>query len=315
MDFLETPDARFVGLENYPFAPHFQTVDPCGLRMHHVDEGPPDAPVVLMLHGEPSWSYLYRFMIPPLVAAGFRVVVPDLIGFGKSSKPTRREDYTYARHCAWVRAFIEALDLRNITLFAQDWGSLIGLRLAAEMEPRFARVAIGNGFLPVGELPAGLSAVPNVLAFMAWRAFAAYSPRFVMSEVVSLGTVRTLNAQERQAYDAPFPDARYLAGARAFPGLVPMAPWNVARSANLAAWKVLEKWNKPFLTLFSTGDPITRGLEWVLQLRIPGANGQPHYRVRGGHFLQEDAGAELASRLVAFMGAEQPAANGSNTAA
>jgi haloalkane dehalogenase len=302
MDFLDTPEHRFAGLSGYPFEPSYAEVESNGMRMHYVDEGPKDAPPVLMLHGEPSWSYLYRFMIPPLVDAGFRVIVPDLIGFGRSSKPTKVDDYTFARHCDWMRRFIERLDLRDVTLFAQDWGSLIGLRMAAELEERFARVVIGNGFLPTGDPVApSLQLLGNTAAFLAWRTFALYSPWFVMSQIINFGSRRDLTREERRAYDAPFPDKRYLAGARAFPALVPMTPRDPARDDCVAAWKVLARWEKPFLTVFSTGDPIMRGLDKLLQKRIPGARGQAHDHVRGGHFLQEDSGPELARRIIDFV--------------
>jgi len=300
MEFLDTPEARFVNLPDYSFAPHRLTVDPSGLTMHYVDEGPRDGRVLLMLHGEPSWSYLYRFMIPPCVEQGFRVIAPDLIGFGKSSKPTRIEDYSYKAHCNWVRSLIEQLGLSQITLFGQDWGSLIGLRLAAELEPRFAAVVISNGFLPSGNLPGGgVKGLLNGGAFLTWRTFARFTPVFPTAALLSFGSGRTLSPDERRAYDAPFPDARYQAGARAFPRLVPITPSDPAAEDNRAAWRVLERWEKPFTTAFSTGDPITRGLDRTLQRRIPGAQGRQHTRVRGGHFVQEVSGPALAEILCA----------------
>src|SRR5512134_1729097 len=224
--FAETPPERFAGLKDYPFEPHFREVDPAGLRMHYVDEGPRGAAPILMLHGEPSWSYLYRRMIPICAGAGQRVVAPDLVGFGRSSKPLALTDYTYERHCTWVRALIEGLDLREITLVCQDWGALIGLRLAAELEPRFARIVVGNGFLPAGTPPSSsrLRSLGNVAAFLAWRTFARFSPFFRISSIVQAGTKRRLDAEERRAYDAPFPEERLKAGARAFPRLVPISP-------------------------------------------------------------------------------------------
>ncbi|MEM7605981.1 MAG: haloalkane dehalogenase [Myxococcota bacterium] len=303
MQILETPAHHFDGLVDYPFAPNFVPVDPSGARMHYVDEGPKDGALMLLLHGEPSWSYLYRFMIPPLAAAGFRVVAPDLIGFGKSSKPTKIGDHSYATHVRWMGAFLDALHLKDITLFAQDWGSLIGLRIVGEQPERFARVAIGNGFLPVGSAPSlNVKALQSSAVFFAWRTFATYSPWFPISKVLNVGTARELSREERRAYDAPFPERRYMAGARAMPGLVPTAPSDPARKANLQAWKGLERFERPFLTLFSTGDPITHGMDRKLQRRIPGAAGMPHDRVRGGHFLQEDSGPELAKRLIEFAG-------------
>jgi haloalkane dehalogenase len=234
-------------------------------------------------------------MIPICAAAGQRVVAPDLVGFGRSSKPVAISDYTYQRHCDWVRGLIEGLDLREITLVCQDWGSLIGLRLAAEMEPRFARIVVANGFLPAGRPPgAGLRGLGNAAAFLAWRTFARWSPFFRISRVLQFGTARRLDADELRAYDAPFPDERHKAGARAFPRLVPISRRDPAAPANRRAWEVLERWHKPLLTAFSDGDPITRGLDDVLQSRIPGAKGLPHRRLRGGRFLQEDSGPELA---------------------
>jgi len=303
MEFLETPPERFERLKDWPFAPKYREVGAGGLRMHYVDEGPENAAPVMMLHGEPSWAYLYRSMIPPCVDAGHRVLAPDLVGFGRSSKPRRIEDYSYASHCEWVRAWIEGLDLRGITLFCQDWGSLIGLRLAAELPERFARVMVGNGGLPAGRPPggAGLRALGNAAAFLAWRTFARWSPRLPVARILQVGSKRRLDAEELRAYDAPFPDDRYQAGARAFPLLVPISPRDPAVPANERAWSVLERWEKPFLTAFSDGDPITRGLDRVLQRRIPGARGQPHRTVPGGHFLQEDSGPELARTIVEWI--------------
>lgn len=298
MDTVRTPDEHFEDLPDYSFAPHYATVD--GLRMHYLDEGPPDAEPVLLLHGEPSWSYLYRHMIPILAAAGHRIVVPDLIGFGKSDKPTRIGDYTYARHVAWLQALVDQLDLREITLFGQDWGSLTGLRLAAENDERFARIVIGNGVLPDPD-----SARKAPLPFVLWRAFAKYSPWFRAGAIVGFASGRTLTAAEQAAYDAPFPSAKYLAGARAFPLLVPLGDDDPSAEANRAAWRVLRRWDKPFLTLFSTGDPILGRFDTFLQKRIPGCQGQPHDRVRGGHFLQEVSGPTLARRMNDFIEANR----------
>ncbi len=293
MKILRTPDARFDKLPDYTFDPYFVDID--GLRMHYVDEGARDASPVLLLHGEPSWSYLYRHMIPPLVDAGLRVVVPDLIGFGKSDKPARKRDYSYAAHVDWMRRFVEALDLNDITLFGQDWGSLIGLRVAAENERRFSRIAIGNGGLPTGD-----QTVPK--AFRVWRAFATYSPWFPIGRIVQSGTVTELGADVVAAYDAPFPSARYKAGARAFPALVPTAPDDPASDANRAAWQAFTRWRKPFLTTFSNRDPITRGGDRPWQQKVPGARGQQHVTIRNaGHFLQEDKGPELAEVLIGFI--------------
>ncbi|MDX1755790.1 MAG: haloalkane dehalogenase [Marinobacter sp.] len=289
MRILRTDAARFADLPDYPFDPHYLDVAP-GLRMHYVDEGPIDADPVVMLHGEPSWSYLYRHMIPPVSQAGHRVLAPDLIGFGKSDKPANVEDYSHDRHMAWLGQWLDHLDLNNITLVCQNWGSLLGLRLVAEQPERFQRIIIGNGSLPTGEERA-----PAM--FGLWKTFARYSPWFPVSRIVQLGTGRSLSRQELAAYEAPFPSPQYKAGVRAFPRLVPVSPEDPLGEANRAAWKVLEKWRKPFITCFSNGDPITRGGDRYLQRRIPGAHGQPHITLRGGHFLQEDS-PEAFSRVI-----------------
>ncbi|MDX1504014.1 MAG: haloalkane dehalogenase [Thermoanaerobaculia bacterium] len=290
---LRTPDARFADLPDYPFAPRYVEVD--GLRMHYVDEGPRDAAPILMLHGEPSWSYLYRHMIPPC-AKRHRVVAPDLVGFGRSDKPRRVADYTYERHMEWMRGFLDALDLDRITLVCQDWGSLLGLRLAVEQPDRFDRVTVGNGFLATGD-----RRPPR--AFFIWRRFARWSPLFPISKIVDKGSFRTLTDGERRAYDAPFPSARYKAGARAFPRLVPVSPDDPAAPACRAAWEALSRWEKPFLTAFSNGDPIMRGGDRVLQAHVPGSAGQPHTTLKGGHFLQEDAGPEWAQLILRWLAA------------
>jgi len=288
IDFVRTPEERFKNLPNYTFEPNY--VDIGGLRMHYVDEGPASADPVLMLHGEPSWSYLYRHMIPVCAAAGHRVVAPDLIGFGKSDKPTRLEDYSYKTHMEWMLKFIEKMDLTNITLVCQDWGSLLGLRLAAENESRFKAIVIGNGMLPTGD-----QKVPG--AFSIWKNFALHSPWFPIARVIEFGSFKSLSKDERRAYDAPFPDAKHKVGARAFPRLVPTTPDNPASEDNRAAWKVLEEWKKPFLTAFSNGDPITKGGDKYMQGRIPGSAGLNHITLKGGHFLQEDSGAEFAQAV------------------
>ncbi len=293
MNALRTPDDCFANLPGYDFEPHY--VDIGGLRMHYVDEGPADAAPVLLLHGEPSWSYLYRKMIPPLAAAGHRVIAPDLIGFGKSDKPDDQDDYSYAGHVDWMRAFVETLDLRNVSLFAQDWGSLIGLRVAAEDESRFARIAIGNGGLPTGD-----HAMSE--AFLQWREFARTSPTFDIGRIIQRATVSELSDEVVAAYDAPFPDDSYKAGARKFPMLVPTTPDDPASEANRQAWAVLMNWTKPFLTTFSDKDPILGGGEKVFKKLVPGAAGQDHVIIRdGGHFLQEDKGEEIAEVLNEFI--------------
>ena len=293
MTALRTPDDRFANLPGYPFAPHYHTLAD-GLRLHYVDEGPRTGPVVLLLHGEPSWSYLYRNMITPLAAAGCRVLAPDLIGFGKSDKPARMGDYSYQGHVDWMAEWLTALDLTGITLFCQDWGSLIGLRLAAEHDARFARIMVGNGFLPTAE-----GKVP--LAFKLWRAFARYSPVFPIGRIVASGCVTKLAPEVIAAYDAPYPSDAYKAGARAFPRLVPTEPSDPAVPANRAAWAKLGQWQKPFLTVFGKNDPILGRGDAPLQAQVPGSRGQPHQRIWGGHFVQEDRGDELARQMLAWM--------------
>ena len=293
MDTLRTPDDRFTGLPGYAFTPHYVEID--GLRVHYVDEGPRAGASVLLLHGEPSWSFLYRKMIPILTHAGLRAVAPDLIGFGRSDKPTQRGDYTYQRHVDWMRGVLEHLDLRNTTLVCQDWGGLIGLRLVAEHEPRFARVVAANTFLPTGDTPPGD-------AFLAWRKFSQEVPDFPVGTIVRGGCVSNLSPEVVAAYDAPFPDDRYKAGARQFPMLVPIAPDDPAAPANRKAWETLGRFTKPFLTAFSDSDPITKGADLRLQEWIPGSKGQPHTTiVGGGHFLQEDKGEDLANVVVDFI--------------
>jgi haloalkane dehalogenase len=293
MEFLRTPDDRFASLPDYPFGPHYVEVD--GLRIHYVDEGPRDADPVLMLHGEPSWSYLYRKMIPPIAAAGLRAVAPDLVGFGRSDKPVRREDYTYQRHVDWMRGLLEALDLRHVTLVCQDWGGLIGLRLAAEHPERFRRIVTANTFLPTGDIPAGP-------AFQAWKEYSQTTPDFHVGGIVKGGCVSHLAPDIVAAYDAPFPDDRHKAGARQFPVLVPVTPDDPAAVPNRKAWDVLRQWRKPFLTAFSDQDPITRGGDRLFQQAIPGAQRQPHPTIAAaGHFLQEDKGEELARVVLDFI--------------
>lgn len=294
MEYLRTPEQRFERLADYPFQSHYFEVGPNAMRMHYVDEGPVDADPVLMLHGEPSWSYLYRHMIPIVAAAGHRVIAPDLIGFGKSDKPTALSDYSYQAHMDWMLTFIRGMNLNNITLVCQDWGSLIGLRMAAEQEPRFKAIVVGNGMLPTGD-----QKVPA--AFQLWKNFALYSPWFPIARIINTGTFKTLGPEETKAYDAPFPSAKYKAGARAFPRLVPVSPSDPATQANRAAWHVFENWQKPFLTLFSNGDPITRGGDHYMQERIPGAKGLAHQTLVGGHFLQEDSPVSFAQAINALL--------------
>lgn len=315
MDLLRTPDERFEGLEGYDFTPHYAEVpvdplvgtDPVGgggtatLRMHYLDERPvatADAEVVLCLHGEPSWSYLYRSMVPVLVDAGLRVVAPDLVGFGRSDKPAHRSDYTYERHVGWLSALVfDRLDLSGITLVCQDWGGLLGLRLVAAAPQRFARVVAANTFLPTGERE-----LPE--AFRRWRQFSQEVEDFDVGAIVAAGTLEGLSPAARAAYDAPFPSDAYKEGARQFPTLVPDGPGAPSAAENRAAWEVLRTFDRPFLTAFSDGDPITAGSDRYLRDAIPGASGQPHTVIEGGgHFLQEDRGPQLARVVAGFIAA------------
>jgi haloalkane dehalogenase len=301
MEVLRTPDHCFDGLPDFPFEPHYAELsdqDGGTLRVHYLDEGPADGPVVVLLHGEPSWSFLYRHMIPVLTGAGLRAVAPDLVGFGRSDKPTPRGEYTFARHVAWVRElFFDRLGLTGVTLVCQDWGGLIGLRLVGEHPDRFARVVAANTFLPTGDSHPGD-------AFMGWLKFSQEVEPFPTGVIVNAGCVSDLSAAVIAAYDAPFPDSTYSEGARQFPTLVPISPDDPAAEANRAAWTVLEAFDRPFLTAFSDGDPITAGSDRILQARIPGAAGQAHTTIEGGgHFLQEDKGPELARVVVDFIAA------------
>lgn len=296
MKVLRTPDERFANLAEFPFAPHWLNVgrDPA-MRVHFVDEGPRDGAPVLLLHGEPSWSFLYRKMIPILAKAGHRVVAPDLVGFGKSDKPAAREDYTYQRHVDWMTEFLLETRLTHVTLFCQDWGGLIGLRLVAEHPNRFARVVAANTGLPTGDQK------PSE-AFFAWQKFSQTVPEFPTSSIIKSGCVSPLPPEALAAYDAPFPDETYKAGARQFPLLVPSSPDNPAAGPNKAAWEKLATFTKPFLTAFSDSDPVTRGAERPMHKLIPGAKGQPHVTIAGGgHFLQEDKGEELAKVILEFV--------------
>lgn len=302
MDFLRTEDSCFAHLPDYPFAAHYLNVDDNEggeLRVHYVDEGPVDAAPILLLHGEPTWSFLYRKMIPILVKAGHRVIVPDLIGFGRSDKPTKRSDYTYQRHVDWITSFMLQLNLNDMTLVCQDWGGLIGLRLAAEHSERFARIVAANTMLPTGDHQPGE-------AFLKWRQFSQDVDIFPTGSLINRACVSTLTDEIIAAYDSPFPDERYKEGARQFPLLVPITPDDPAAAKNRAAWKALAKWNKPFLTAFSDSDPITKGGDALMQKFIPGTQGQKHTTiVSGGHFLQEDKGEVLAEVVVQFIADNQ----------
>jgi haloalkane dehalogenase len=296
MKVLRTPDERFAGLADWPYEPHYATVvdaDGTALRLAFVDEGPPNAAPVLLLHGEPSWSYLYRAIIADLVSRGHRVLAPDLIGFGRSDKPAERGDYTYERHVAWMSQWLLQTELTDITLFAQDWGGLIGLRLVAAYPEVFAGVVIGNTGLPIGT---GWSE-----GFKAWLDFSQSVPQMPIGVIVNGGTARQLSPEEIAAYDAPFPDETYKEGARQFPILVPVTATHASVAENKAAWAALERFDKPFITAFSDGDAVTRGGEKDFQARVPGAKRQPHAILSGGHFLQEDSPVEIADILDAMI--------------
>jgi haloalkane dehalogenase len=298
MKVLRTPEERFKNLKGFPFEPRYAEI-PDGeggrLRIHYVDEGPRNAEPVLMMHGEPSWSFLYRKMIPIFIGAGYRAVAPDLVGFGRSDKPADRSDYTYNRHVGWMEAWLEQVDLKRITLVCQDWGGLIGLRLLAAHPERFARAVVANTGLPTGDFPISE-------AFLQWRKFSVEVPEFNVGAIINMGTLSDLPVEILEAYNAPFPDETYKEGARIFPSLVPISPDDPAAPANRLAWEVLSRFEKPLLTAFSDGDPITRGGEHIFQKMVPGAKGQLHTLIQGGgHFLQEDRGEEFAQVVIDFM--------------
>lgn len=297
MELLRTPDDRFAGLPGYPFVPHYVEVASGDgdqtIRVHHLDEGPADAPTVLLLHGVPTWSFLYRHMIPVLVDAGLRCVAPDLVGFGRSDKPADRTEITYRRMVGWTaEALFDRLDLSGLTLVAQDWGALIGLRLVAEHPERFDRVVLSNGGLPTGD--------HNVAAaFRSWLEFTQHAERFPIGAIVNGGCTTELAPEVVAAYDAPFPDDAYKEAARQLPGLMPIEPDTEASADNRAAWEVLKRWDQPLLTAFSDADPVTAGGYRPFQKLVPGAQGQPHTTIEGaGHFVQEDAGPELARIVI-----------------
>lgn len=293
MEIARTPDARFDGLDGFAFSPNY--LDVGDLRMHLVDEGAGEP--VLLLHGEPTWSYLYRTMIPVLADAGVRTIAPDLIGFGRSDKPLDPAAYSFQSHVDWTWALVESLGLEGITLVGQDWGSLIGLRLVAEHPERFARVVIANGFLPTGD-------VPPPKAWFAFRDATISAPVFDVARFVQAGCVTPLTPEVRAAYDAPFPEEALKVAARRFPQIVPATPDDPATLPNRAAWDVLSRFEKPFLTAFSDQDKIFRGVDRFLHAGIPGCAGQAHTTIEGaGHFVQEDKGPELAAVINTFIAA------------
>jgi len=295
MQIMMTPSNRFEDLEGYSFSANYKTVGN-GLQMHYVDEGPKKAKeTLLLMHGEPSWSYLYRKMIPIFVKAGYRCIAPDLIGFGKSSKPRETTNYSYALHIKWITSLLHQLDLQNINFFGQDWGGLIGLRVLTAEPNRFKRIVVANTGMPTGDHK------PSE-AFSKWQAFSQTVKVFPFEKIMQNSTTTKLSRKVLSAYSAPFPHNNYMAGARIFPALVPTAPDNVESENNRMAWKVLMTWEKPLLTLFSDNDPITKGGERPFQKLVPGAKDQPHQIIEGGgHFLQEDKGKEIAAIMVDWI--------------
>ncbi len=309
MDILRTPDEQFNDLPDWPYEPNYVEVpaEPGGagesesdqtLRVHYIDEGPADAAPILLMHGEPSWGYLYRHMIPPLVAAGHRVVVPDQVGFGRSDKPAAQSDYSYARHVAWMSSLVyDHLDLSNATMFGQDWGGLIGLRVVTGAPERFASFVVANTGLPTGDMPL-------TEAFLNWQEFSRTTPDFTVGAFINAASLSDLSPEVVAAYDAPYPDDSYKAGARIWPSLVPTSPDDPEAGPNKAAWDVLQAFDKPILCCFSDSDPVTKGGERAF-LPLPGAQGQPHTTVEGGgHFLQEDKGPEVAQLIIDFLAAQ-----------
>lgn len=295
LETIRTPDERFAGLPDFPFAPHYLDFE--GARMHYLDEGPREGEVILCLHGEPTWCFLYRKMIPPFVAAGYRVLAPDFIGFGRSDKYVRKADYTYERHVRSLAHFVDALDLRAVTPVVQDWGGLIGLPWAAENPDRVARLVILNTALATGDVDPGFM-------FKMWRAFARFSPWFSISFIVWAALSRPATTEVLRAYDAPFPSARYKAGARAFPLLVPTRPDDPFAARNRAARDAFDRWEKPTLLRFGRDDFILGGAAKHLVKMVKALRGQEVGWVeRAGHFVQEDAGPEVAADILKFLAA------------
>jgi haloalkane dehalogenase len=292
MRIICTPEFRFINLKDYQFESHFVRIN--DIKMHYVDEGPPSAKPLLLLHGVPAWSYLYRHMIKNISETGIRVIAPDLIGFGRSDKPAKTKYHTYQEHVNWITYLIKALNLKDITLYCHDWGSLIGLRIAAQNPDMFKGIIVSNGMLPTGEQKLH----PK---FKLWRSFARYSPFIPVDLIIESGTLRKLTKEERRAYRAPFPSSKYKSGIRALPRLVPISPDDPESTVNKTAWETLEKFGKPFLTLFSSNDPISLGGDEYMQKRIPGTIGQHHTKLKAGHFIQEDQHKELTDLITGFI--------------
>ncbi len=302
MEILRTPDECFADLEGWPYAPRYCEIrdeaDGTALRLHHIDEGPRDADPILLMHGNPTWSYLYRRMIPPLLAAGHRVVAVDLVGNGRSDKPARKADYTLARHFQWMNAWLRAMDLQHITLFCQDWGGTIGLAMVAEQPQRFDRVVASNTGVPEGK---GESEFMKM-----WVNLMRNATTFPLAQMLPQGMAHKLTPGELAAYQAPFPSDAYMAGIIAFPLLIAVQPDNPGVPLNRKVWEGLERYQKPFLTLWGKLDPVSRGMDREMQRRIPGTQGQPHHRFEGAHhFIQEDVPGELAARVLEFVAATQ----------
>lgn len=311
---IRTPDDRFENLPDYPFAANY--ADVLGYRVHFVDEGPRDGDVVLLMHGQPSWSYLYRHMIPPLADAGYRVIAPDLVGFGKSDKPLKSSDHNYQMHVDVMSEFVRQLDLEGVTFFGQDWGGLIGLRVVAEEPDRFARIMLSNTGLPAAGGVGGWIAYPmfrlavmregspeevadnGEFRFTRWVAWAKNVDDFDYPGLFQQSTTRDLSAAELAGYAAPFPDESYQAATRIFPSMVP----SQLRQNERAMKTVFENWEKPLLTAFGDSDPVTAGMDTIWQDRVPGAEGQPHTTIEGGHhFIQEDKPEELVAIMIDFI--------------
>ncbi|MHA1460711.1 MAG: haloalkane dehalogenase [Promethearchaeota archaeon] len=293
MKLLNTPEERFKNLPDFPFEPHFIDVD--GINIHYLDEGTSQTEAILLMHGEPSWCFLYRHMIPILVKGGYRILAPDLVGFGRSDKPTEQADHTYKKHVEWMTKWLKLLDINNITLFCQDWGSLIGLRVAIENQERFSRIVLSNGGLPTGEQR-------MTEAFLNWREFSRTADKFYVGRIIQGATTTKFSRDVLKAYEAPFPDDSFKAGARILPSLVPISKDDPEHETNKKAIEQFTKWEKPFLTAFSDGDPVTRGGDRFWQENVPGAKGQKHTTIKNaGHFVQEDKGPELANLIIEFI--------------